>query len=156
MHIRLSINGKQYPVDVEPETPLLSILRDTIGLTGTKYGCGIGQCGACTVHIGGDATKACITTVESIGASEVTTIEGIVAKPDHPVVDAWMALDVPQCGYCQPGQIMTATALLANNPRPNDEDINRAMVNICRCGTYPDIRAAIHNAAKTLKDGERP
>jgi isoquinoline 1-oxidoreductase subunit alpha len=149
----LSINGKQYSVDVEPGTPLLWALRDTIGLTGTKYGCGIAQCGACTVHVGGEATRACITMVETIGAAEITTIEGIVARPNHPVVEAWMGLDVPQCGYCQPGQIMAATALLANNPSPSDEDISREMVNICRCGTYHDIRAAVHKAARAVEDG---
>ena len=147
----LRVNSRSYELDVEPETPLLWALRDTIGLTGTKYGCGIAQCGACTVHVNGAATRSCVTTIAMVGGSEVTTIEGLVAQPNHPVLDAWIALDVPQCGYCQTGQIMAAAALLSHQPDLSDADIDREMINICRCGTYADIRAAIHRAARAMK-----
>jgi len=148
MAITLNVNGKAVEVDVDPETPLLWVLRDTIGLTGTKYGCGMSLCGACTVHLDGEPIRSCVTPVSSIGDAKVTTIEGLSTDRSHPVQKAWIALDVPQCGYCQSGQIMSAAALLAKNPKPTDEDINVAMAgNLCRCGTYQRIRAAIHRAA---------
>ena len=144
----LSVNGKSYVVDVEPETPLLWVLRDTIGLTGTKYGCGIAQCGACTVHIDGVATRSCQVPVGSVGSRQVTTIEALAQNGRlHPVQKAWIDFDVPQCGYCQSGMIMAVTALLAQKPKPTDADIDAAISNICRCGTYQRIRAAIHAAA---------
>jgi isoquinoline 1-oxidoreductase alpha subunit len=144
--IALSINGKSYNVDAESDTPLLWVIRDTIGLTGTKYGCGIAQCGACTVHINGVATRSCITPISEVAGAKVTTIEGLGGN--HPVQAAWLRHDVPQCGYCQSGQIMSATALLAAEPNPSDQDIDDAMSgNICRCGTYQRIRAAIRDAA---------
>jgi aerobic-type carbon monoxide dehydrogenase small subunit (CoxS/CutS family) len=148
--ISLTVNGKQYNVDVLPETPLLWVLRDTLGLTGTKYSCGIGQCGACTVHIDGEAVRSCVTPVSDIKEKSVTTIEGLSPDGSHPVQQAWQAESVPQCGYCQPGQIMAAAALLAKNPQPSDADIDQAMHgNICRCGTYLRIRKAIHRAAQS-------
>jgi isoquinoline 1-oxidoreductase subunit alpha len=148
MAIKLSINGKSVEVDVDPETPLLWVLRDTLGLTGTKYGCGMALCGACTVHVDGEPIRSCVTPVSTIGEQKVTTIEGLSSDRSHPVQQAWIALDVPQCGYCQSGQIMSAAALLAKNPKPTDADIDTAMAgNLCRCGTYPRIRAAIHRAA---------
>jgi isoquinoline 1-oxidoreductase alpha subunit len=144
----LSVNGRSYEVDVEPDTPLLWVLRDTIGLTGTKYGCGIAQCGACTVHIDGVATRSCQVPVGGLGKSEVTTIEALAQNGRlHPVQKAWVDFDVPQCGYCQSGMIMAVAALLAQKPRPTDADIDAAITNICRCGTYQRIRAAIHAAA---------
>jgi len=147
--ISLSVNGAHESVDVAPDTPLLWVLRDTLGLTGTKYGCGIGQCGACTVHLDGVATRTCILPVSQVGAKKVTTIEGLAVGDTLTVVqEAWIAEDVPQCGYCQSGQIMAAASLLAKNPNPTDADIDAAMTNICRCGTYQRIRAAIHRAAK--------
>ena len=147
--ISLAVNGAHQSVDVAPDTPLLWVLRDTLGLTGTKYGCGIGQCGACTVHLDGVATRTCILPVSQVGAKKVTTIEGLAAGDKLTVVqEAWIAEDVPQCGYCQSGQIMAAASLLAKNPNPTDADIDAAMTNICRCGTYQRIRAAIHRAAK--------
>lgn len=151
--MQLTVNGQSYDVDVEPEMPLLWVLRDELGLTGTKYGCGIAQCGACTVHIDGFATRACqIRAGDVVG--EVTTIEGLGA-PDalHALQDAWIAHQVAQCGYCQPGQIMQAADLLASTPNPTDADIDRVMSgNLCRCGTYPRIRAAIKSAAATLRE----
>jgi isoquinoline 1-oxidoreductase subunit alpha len=146
--IVLSVNGKSYELDVEPDTPLLWVLRDTIGLTGTKYGCGIAQCGACTVHLEGVATRSCQVPVGTVGERPVTTIEAL-AKNDklHPVQQAWLDLDVPQCGYCQSGMIMAVAALLKQNPKPTDAEIDAAITNICRCGTYQRIRAAIHAAA---------
>ena len=158
MAINLDVNGKSVEVDVDPETPLLWVLRDTIGLTGTKYGCGMSLCGACTVHLDGEPVRSCVTPVSSIGAQKITTIEGLSTDRSHPVQKAWIALDVPQCGYCQSGQIMSAAALLAKNPKPTDEDINVAMAgNLCRCGTYQRIRAAIHRAAgDTAAPGEAP
>jgi isoquinoline 1-oxidoreductase alpha subunit len=147
--IALAINGKSYDVDVEPNTPLLWVLRDTIGLTGTKYGCGIAQCGACTVHIDGFATRSCQVPVDTVGSKNVTTIEALAQNGKlHPVQKAWLDLDVPQCGYCQSGMIMAAVSLLKEKPKPTDADIDAAMTNICRCGTYQRIRAAIHAAAE--------
>ncbi|MEY4356941.1 MAG: hypothetical protein RL469_267 [Pseudomonadota bacterium] len=150
--IKLNVNGKALEVDVEEDTPLLWVLRDTIGLTGTKYGCGMALCGACTVHVDGDPIRACVTPVSSIVGRKVTTIEGLSNDRSHPVQKAWMEIDVPQCGYCQSGQIMSAAALLAKNPKPSDADIDAAMSgNLCRCGTYQRIRAAIHRAAEIAK-----
>lgn len=151
--LTLNINGERRELkDVDPSTPLLWILRDTLGLTGTKFGCGMAQCGACTVHVNGSATRACITPISSLQNAEVTSIEGLSEDGEHPLQRAWKAHDVPQCGYCQVGQIMNAAALLAKNPEPTDEDIDRGMAgNICRCGTYTRIRAAIHTAAKEGK-----
>lgn len=144
----LSINGKSYNVDVEADTPLLWVLRDTIGLTGTKYGCGIAQCGACTVHIDGVATRSCQVPVSTVGGKQIATIELLAQNGKlHPVQQAWLDHDVPQCGYCQSGMIMAAVALLKAKPKPTDADIDGAMTNICRCGTYLRIRAAIHAAA---------
>ena len=146
--IALAINGKSYNVDVESDTPLLWVLRDTIGLTGTKYGCGIALCGACTVHIDGVATRSCQVPVSIVGSKNVTTIEALAENGKlHPVQKAWLDLDVPQCGYCQSGMIMAAASLLKQKPKPTDADIDAAMTNICRCGTYQRIRAAIHAAA---------
>jgi len=146
--IALAINGKSYNVDVESNTPLLWVLRDTIGLTGTKYGCGIALCGACTVHIDGVATRSCQVPVSTVGSKNVTTIEALAENGKlHPVQKAWLDLDVPQCGYCQSGMIMAAASLLKQKPKPTDADIDAAMTNICRCGTYQRIRAAIHAAA---------
>jgi isoquinoline 1-oxidoreductase alpha subunit len=144
----LSINGRSYDVDVEPDTPLLWVLRDTIGLTGTKYGCGIAQCGACTVHIDGVATRSCQVPVGTVGSKQIATIESLAENGKlHPVQQAWLDHDVPQCGYCQSGMIMAAVSLLRQKPKPTDADIDAAMTNICRCGTYQRIRAAIHTAA---------
>lgn len=144
----LNINGKTQTVDVDPSTPLLWVLRDHLNLVGTKYGCGIAQCGACTVHLDGSATRSCMLPVSSVGNSKITTIEGLSENGDHPVQQAWLEVDVPQCGYCQAGQIMTASALLEKNPNPTDEEIEMAMNgNICRCGTYLRIRKAVKLAA---------
>jgi len=146
--IALSINGKSYNVDVESDTPLLWVLRDTLGLTGTKYGCGIAQCGACTVHIDGVATRSCQVPVGTVGSAKITTIEALADNGKlHPVQQAWLDLDVPQCGYCQSGMLMAAAALLKEKPKPTDADIDAAISNICRCGTYQRVRAAIHAAA---------
>jgi len=148
----LKINGQTHQVDVDPGTPLLWAIRDGAGLTGTKYGCGVAQCGACTVYVDGQPMRSCSLPVSAVGSSEVTTIEGLDSKEAKAVQAAWVALDVPQCGYCQSGQIMSATALLNLNPAPTDRDIDLAMNgNICRCATYVRIRAAIHGAAKTLE-----
>jgi isoquinoline 1-oxidoreductase subunit alpha len=147
--IKFELNGKPQTVDVVPQMPLLWVLRDTIGLTGTKFGCGIAQCGACTVHVNGQAARSCSTPMSSIAGKKVTTIEGVSENPNNPVQRAWIEVDVPQCGYCQSGQIMSATALLARTPNPTDADIDQAMRgNICRCGTYQAIREAIHCASK--------
>ena len=144
----LSINGKSYDVDVEPDTPLLWVLRDTIGLIGTKYGCGIAQCGACTVHIDGVASRSCQVPVGSLATGEVTTIEALAQNGKlHAVQKAWVEFDVPQCGYCQSGMMMAVVALLKEKPKPTDADIDAAITNICRCGTYQRIRAAIHAVA---------
>ncbi len=146
--IELRVNGVVRPVDVPPEMPLLWVLRDVLALTGTKYGCGIAQCGACTVHLDGEPVRSCQTPVGSVGGRTVTTIERLPADASHPVQRAWVALQVPQCGYCQAGQIMSAAALIARSPRPTDAEIDEAMAgNLCRCGTYQRIRAAIHRAA---------
>jgi len=143
----LKINRKAYQVDVDPSTPMLWVLRDHLKLMGTKYGCGIAQCGACTIHLDGEAVRSCITFVSEVGNKEITTIEGLSENGDHPVQKAWLEHDVAQCGYCQPGQIMTATALLMKNPHPTDPEIEEAMSgNICRCGTYTRIKKAIHTA----------
>ena len=146
----LSVNGKAYEIDVEADTPLLWVLRDTIGLTGTKYGCGIAQCGACTVQIEGVATRSCQVPVGTLGDKRVTTIEALAQGGKlHPVQQAWIDLDVPQCGYCQSGMLMAAAALLERTPKPTDADIDAAITNICRCGSYQRVRAAIHAAADT-------
>jgi len=147
--VQLTINGKPSEVEVAEDTPLLWVLRDTLGLTGTKYGCGMALCGACTVHVDGAPIRSCITPVSAVSGKTVTTIEGLSADRSHPVQRAWLEIDVPQCGYCQSGQIMSAAALLAGNRSPSDADIDVAMAgNICRCGTYPRIRKAIHRAAE--------
>ncbi len=148
---QFTLNGKPVQLDAEPEMPLLWAIRDLLGFTGTKYGCGQGLCGACTVHIDGQAMRSCITPLSAIAGKNITTIEGLSTNGDHPVQQAWMQNNVPQCGYCQPGQIMSASALLAHNPNPTDDDIDRAMAgNLCRCGTYVRIRAAIHDAAARM------
>ena len=145
---QLNINGETREVDVDPSTPLLWVLRDHLNLVGTKYGCGIAQCGACTIHLGDTATRSCMLPVSAVGNQEVTTIEGLSENGDHPVQQAWLEVDVPQCGYCQAGQIMSAAALLKSNPSPTDADIEGAMNgNICRCGTYVRIKKAIKMAA---------
>jgi isoquinoline 1-oxidoreductase alpha subunit len=155
--ISLNINGKVHDVEAEPDTPLLWVIREHVGLTGTKFGCGIAQCGACSVHINGDVTRSCSVPLSAIGASDkITTIEGLSANASHPVQKAWAAIDVPQCGYCQSGQIMAAAALLAKTPKPTDQDIDEAMTNICRCGTYQRIRAAIHIAAGQTEGSNEP
>jgi len=147
--LTLRVNGADRSVDVEPDTPLLWTLRDLIGLTGTKFGCGIAQCGACTVLLDGEAVRSCVTPVSNVGGREVTTIEGLSSEGGHAVQRAWIAEDVPQCGYCQAGQLLSAAALLAANPDPDDEAIDQAMSgNICRCGAYDRIRRAIHRAAR--------
>lgn len=152
--IELEINGKTVSVDAEPDTPLLWAIRDEIGLTGTKFGCGIGMCGACTVHVGGRATRSCITPVSAVEGTSITTIEGLASQDDHPVQEAWRNLRVPQCGYCQSGQIMQAAALLEDIPSPTDEDIDAVMTgNLCRCMTYPRIRAAVREAALAMTQG---
>src|SRR5512134_1934344 len=150
MPYTLNVNGKSHTVDVPPDMPLLWVLRDVLDLKGTKYGCGIAQCGSCTVHVKGKATRACVTPVSSVGASPILTIEGLSADGSHPLQKAWQELGVPQCGYCQAGQIMAAAELLAAKPKPTDADIDAAMTgNICRCATYLRIREAIHRAAGT-------
>lgn len=153
--ISLIVNGKRHAVEVGPDTPLLWVLRDHLGLMGTKYGCGIAMCGACTVHVDGRPQRSCQLPVKDVQGKRITTIEGI---PDsHPVKKAWVEDDVPQCGYCQPGQIMSAVALLADNPRPSDADIDAAMEgNVCRCGTYQRIRRAIHRASGSTVEGGKP
>jgi isoquinoline 1-oxidoreductase alpha subunit len=149
MAISFTLNGQPKSVDVPPEMPLLWVVRDVIGLTGTKYGCGMAQCGACTVHLEGDAVRSCSTPMSAVAGKAVTTIEGLSADGSHPLQKAWVEEQVPQCGYCQSGQIMNAAALLAATPAPTDEQIDAAMAgNICRCGTYQRIRSAIHRAAK--------
>ncbi|OJH44539.1 (2Fe-2S)-binding protein [Paracoccus sp. SM22M-07] len=146
--VNLKINGREVSVDADPDTPLLWAIRDEIGLTGTKFGCGIGMCGACTVHVGGQATRSCITLLGDVEGADVTTIEGLDANDNHPVQEAWRNLRVPQCGYCQSGQIMQAAALLTDIPDPSDEDIDAVMTgNLCRCMTYPRIRQAVRDAA---------
>jgi isoquinoline 1-oxidoreductase alpha subunit len=145
---KLNINGRVRVVQVEPDTPLLWVIREQVGLTGTKYGCGIAQCGACSVHMNGEVVRSCSIQVGDVKASDkIVTIEGLSATSSHPVQKAWAAIDVPQCGYCQSGQIMAAAALLKKTPKPTDKDIDEAMTNICRCGTYQRIRTAVHMAA---------
>jgi aerobic-type carbon monoxide dehydrogenase small subunit (CoxS/CutS family) len=151
MAITLTVNGKQRSVDVDPDTPLLWVLRDTLGMTGTKFGCGMALCGCCTVHVNGEATRSCVTAISDVQGKSVTTIE---ALSDHPAQLAWIEEDVPQCGYCQSGQIMAAAALLASNPKPSDKDIDDQISgNLCRCGTYPRIRRAIHRASDMMAKG---
>ena len=146
---KININGKLHEVQVEGDTPLLWVIREQIGLTGTKYGCGVAQCGACSVHINGELRRSCSLPVSTVKSTDkVTTVEGLSVKSSHPVQRAWAEIDVPQCGYCQSGQIMAAVALLKQNPNPTDADIDAAMTNICRCGTYQRIRAAVHLAAE--------
>ena len=154
--ITLKVNGQAMDVDVDPSTPLLWVLRDTLSLTGTKYGCGMAQCGACTVHLNGEAIRSCVKRVADAVGKEITTIEGLSADLSHPLQKAWIEIDVPQCGYCQSGQIMSAAVLLAENSQPTDADIDDAMTgNICRCGTYLRIREAIHRAAEMKRGGRR-
>jgi isoquinoline 1-oxidoreductase alpha subunit len=149
--ITITVNNQMLNVDAAPDTPLLWVLRDHLGMTGTKFGCGMALCGACTVHIDGAATRSCVLPLSAVAAKSITTIEGLSKDRSHAVQRAWLEIDVPQCGYCQSGQIMSAVALLKNNPKPNDADIDAAMSgNICRCGTYPRIRKAIHRAAALL------
>jgi isoquinoline 1-oxidoreductase subunit alpha len=152
--IVLKVNRKDFMVDVSPDTPLLWVIRETLGLTGTKFGCGMAQCGACTIHLEGEAVRSCVTPVSRAAGREVTTIEGLSTDLGHPLQQAWIAEDVPQCGYCQSGQIMAAAVLLRENPSPDDAEIDDAMTgNICRCGTYQRIRRAIHLAAEIKRKG---
>jgi aerobic-type carbon monoxide dehydrogenase small subunit (CoxS/CutS family) len=152
--VALKVNGKEYKVDVSPETPLLWVLRETLGLTGTKYGCGMALCGACTVLVDGEAVRSCVTPAAAVVGTEIVTIEGLSTNLSHPLQRAWIAEEVPQCGYCQSGQLMAAAALLKKNPKPTDADIDAAIAGIlCRCGTYQRIRNAIHRAAATSTQG---
>jgi aerobic-type carbon monoxide dehydrogenase small subunit (CoxS/CutS family) len=154
--VGLKVNGREHRVEALPDTPLLWVLRDHLGLTGTKFGCGVALCGACTVLVNGEATRSCVTPVSSVLGKEITTIEGLSADGSHPVQKAWITDEVPQCGYCHSGQIMQAAALLSKNPAPSDADIDRIMSgNICRCGTYQRIRQAIHRAARMMAEGGR-
>ena len=146
--MKLDINGQLREIDADPDMPLLWALRDVLGLMGTKFGCGIAQCGACTVHVDGEPTRSCSMTLSAVGTAKIVTIEGLSSDGGHPVQRAWLAHQVPQCGYCQSGQIMTAVALLKKTPKPSDDEIDSAMTNICRCGSYAEIRAAIHSLAK--------
>jgi aerobic-type carbon monoxide dehydrogenase small subunit (CoxS/CutS family) len=155
--IQLSVNGQNYDVEAPDDTPLLWVLRDHLGLTGTKFGCGMGVCGACTVHVNGVAARSCVTPVSAVAGKAITTIEGLSPDGSHPLQKAWIADDVPQCGYCHPGQIMAAAALLIKKPHPTDADIDAAMSGIlCRCGTYQRIRRAIHRAADRPQEGGQP
>jgi aerobic-type carbon monoxide dehydrogenase small subunit (CoxS/CutS family) len=149
--ITIAVNGTQHELDLEPDTPLLWALRDAVGLTGTKFGCGIAQCGACTVHIDGEALRSCSVPIAAVAGKNITTIEGLSPDAKHPVQQAWLAEDVPQCGYCQSGQIMTVAAFLKRNPTPSDAEIDAGITNICRCGTYERLRRAIHRAAASMK-----
>ena len=151
MQIKFNVNGGTREVDVDPTTPLLWVLRDHLGMTGTKFGCGIAMCGACTVHLNGTATRSCRVPVEAVAEAQITTIEGLAPDATHPLQQVWLELNVPQCGYCQAGMLMAAAALLKTQPKPTDEDIDAAITNICRCGTYPRVRAAIHRAAETMR-----
>jgi isoquinoline 1-oxidoreductase alpha subunit len=154
--LNLTINGKQLEVDADPDMPLLWVIRDLLGMTGTKFGCGVAQCGACTVHLNGEAVRSCVTKVSRAAGQQLTTIEGLSGNNDHVLQKAWREFDVPQCGYCQSGQLMSAAVLLRENPNPTDKDIDDAMSgNICRCGTYPRIRAAIHLAAQMQREGAK-
>jgi isoquinoline 1-oxidoreductase alpha subunit len=155
MKANLIINGESRVVEADSDTPLLWALRDYLGMTGTKYGCGIGQCGACTVHINGAAQRSCLVPLESVVGTRITTIEGLSDNLSHPLQSAWMEDNVPQCGYCQAGMLMAAAALLREYPTPSDEQIDAAITNICRCGTYPRVRAAIHKAAANARSGRR-
>jgi isoquinoline 1-oxidoreductase alpha subunit len=152
--IRLQINDQTRELDVDPETPLLWVLRDTLNLTGTKYACGTGLCGSCTVHVDGRAARSCTLQAGELQGRRITTVEGLFADGRHPLARAWIDLDVPQCGYCQPGMLMAAAALLAERPRPSDAEIDAAVTNICRCGTYNRIRQAIHRAAASTRGGQ--
>jgi isoquinoline 1-oxidoreductase alpha subunit len=145
--ITLQVNGQSHTVDVDPGTPLLWVLRDHLGMTGTKFGCGIAQCGACTVHLNGQATRSCVLPVAALGSAKITTIEGLAAESDHALQALWVEMSVPQCGYCQSGMLMAAASMLNQVKNPTDADIDTHMTNICRCGTYPRVRAAIHRAA---------
>ena len=157
MATRFTLNGKPQTVNVDPDMPLLWVIRDHLNMTGTKFGCGMAFCGACTVHINGEATRSCVTPISSVAGKSVTTIEGLSPDRSHPVQKAWMEIDVPQCGYCQSGQIMSAAGVLAKTPNPTDEQIDEAMSgNICRCGTYSRIRKAIHRAAQLQSGGAKP
>ena len=149
--LKLTVNGVEREIDVDPSTPLLWVLRDHLELTGTKFGCGIAACGACTVHIDGQAMRSCVYPASAAEGKSVTTIEGLSEDASHPVQQAWVELDTPQCGYCQSGMIMASAALLADNPEPSDDDINQRITNICRCGTLPRVRAGIHRAAEIAK-----
>jgi isoquinoline 1-oxidoreductase subunit alpha len=149
--VTIVVNGTFHRLDVEDETPLLWILREEIGLTGTKFGCGIAECGACTVHVDGKAVRSCSMPVGGLDGARITTIEGLSSNSDHPVQRAWLAEEVPQCGYCQSGQIMAVSAYLASNPNPTDADIDRDITNICRCGTYERLRRAVHRAAALMR-----
>ncbi len=152
MSVKFQVNGKAVNATAEPDTPLLWVIRDELGMTGTKFGCGIAQCGACTVHVNGVAVRSCQTPLSTVSGKKVSTVEGLSKNNSHPLQMAWIKHDVPQCGYCQSGQLMSASALLANNKNPSDSDIDAAMAgNICRCGTYPRIRAAIKDAASTMR-----
>ena len=151
MAVDIKVNGTQHSVDVDPATPLLWVIRDQIGLTGTKFSCGIGQCGACTVHLDGQPVRSCIVPVAAAAGKAITTIEGVSRDGDHPIQLAWKELDAPQCGYCQSGMIMSALALLTKNPSPSDADIDREVTNACRCSSYHRVRKAIHRAAELLK-----
>jgi isoquinoline 1-oxidoreductase subunit alpha len=147
MAYTLTVNGRKHTVDVDPSTPLLWVLRDSLGMTGTKFGCGVASCGACTVHINGNATRSCSYPVAAVGEQAIVTIEGLSPDGNHPLQTAWVAEDVPQCGYCQSGMIMAAAALLKEKPMPTDQDIDTSITNVCRCGTYNRVRRAIHRAA---------
>jgi isoquinoline 1-oxidoreductase subunit alpha len=153
--MQLNVNAKVYEVDSDPDTPLLWVLRDAVGLTGTKFGCGVGVCGACSVLLDGQVTRSCVFPVAAVGSKGVTTIEGIGQGQEHPLQTAWIVAQVPQCGYCQSGMIVAAAALLAKNPNPSDADIDAAVTNLCRCGTYPRIRSAIHLAARNASGNAR-
>jgi len=154
--VTINVNGKQHQIDADPDMPLLWAIRDILGLTGTKYGCGVAQCGACVVHLNGEAVRSCVTKVSRAAGQHVVTIEGLSKNNDHPLQLAWNEANVPQCGYCQSGQLMSAAVLLRENPHPTDQDIDDAMSgNICRCGTYQRIRTAIHKAAKMQREGAK-
>ena len=152
MSYTITINGVDHKIDADPAMPLLWVIRDRIGLTGTKYGCGMGLCGACTVHVNGRVTRSCVLPISAADGASVTTIEGLSEDNSHPVQQAWIEMQVPQCGYCQPGMIMSVAGLLDGNPNPGDDEINQAITNICRCGTYPRIRRGIHRAAELAAD----